>query len=376
MKIFIGAGEESSDFLGAAVIKALQKRFPDLQFIGICGDKMEAVGHFKSLFPLHELSLMGVFEILPKLIKIFRRMKQTRDFILMEKPDLVLSIDAGMFYFRLHKKLKRKDKNILLMHLNAPSVWAHHPGRAKMVSKFLSHLFTLFPFEPPYFTRHGLPTTFVGHPLTTETFEETPLLLPKNILPITVLFGSRSLEIHMLSDLFIEACVNLQREEKNLYLLIPTFPRFKDILEKKLKATPLSYQFLTPSQKWKAFHLSKAALAASGTVALELAKAKLPFTIAYKFGFLTGLAAKLFLKTPYVCLVNILLQKPIIKEILQDNLTAQNLTLEMKRLIHLTSIERETFKKDLHEAYQKLQSPQGDAAQMIADVIESHLHKI
>lgn len=373
MKIFIGAGEESSDFLGAEVIHALKKRFPDAQFMGIGGEKMQTAGNFKSLFPLQELSLIGLFEILPKVIKLFARMRQARDFILKEKPDLVLSIDAGMFYFRLHKRIKRRDQTIPLMHLNAPSVWAHHPGRAKMVSKFLSHLFTLYPFEPPYFNKHGLPTTFVGHPLTSATFMESPLSLPGDILPVTVLFGSRSLEIQKLSNAFITTCVRLQKDHPSLYLLIPTFERFRPIIEEKLSKTNLRYQFIEPAQKWQAFRQSRAALAASGTIALELAKEQVPFTIAYKFGFLTAVAAKILLKTPFVCMVNILLEKPLIKEILQENMTADNLYQEMQRLIELQEHERTELKQALKQAYDMLKSPKGDAAEMVADVIAEHV---
>ena len=261
------------------------------------------------------------------------------------------------------------------MHLNAPSVWALKPRRAKMVSHFLNHLFTLFPFEPPYFTIYNLPTTFVGHPLCEVSEKIIPVDLPLQCLPITVLFGSRNAEIERLKDDFIQACVLLREDFPNLFLLIPTFARFKPILSEALEKANLPHRFLTAEEKFSAFKISQAILSASGTVALELAKAQTPFTIAYKLSPLTHVIAKWVIKTPFACLVNILLKKEVVKEHLQKNCTPVNLAQEMKRLLTLSSYEKEVLRSDLEQAYALLRSPQGHASDIISDVMEEALKR-
>ena len=369
LKIFIGAGEVSSDFLGAEVIKALQKKCKNLICFGIGGKEIKKAGNFKSLFPMEELSLMGFFEILPTALKLLWRIHKTAKLILKEKPDVVLTIDAGEFYFRLHKKLRKKDKNIKLMHLNAPSVWAIKPGRAKMVAGFLNHLFALFPFEPPYFTKYNLPTTFVGHPLANIEERIIDLHLPKDITPITVLFGSRNQEVQTLSDDFIKACTLLQKDIPNLFLLIPTFDKFHPLLKEKLDKTSLPYRFLSSEEKFSGFKASRAVLSASGTVALELAKAEVPFTIAYKLNPLTFLLARLLIKTPFACLVNILLKHEVIREYLQKDCTPENLYSEMKRLLTLSEVDQELLICELRKAYHMLQCSKGKSAEVIAKII-------
>lgn len=371
----MGAGEESSDFLGAQVLKVLKKNHPDLICFGIGGEKMETAGGFKSLFPMGELSLMGFFEILPSAIKLLLRIRTTAKHILRENPDVVLTIDAGEFYFRLHKQLRKKNKDITLMHLNAPSVWALKPGRARMVAGFLNHLFALFPFEPPYFTKHHLPTTFVGHPLTDSVEEVVDLHLPKDCLSITILFGSRTQEVTLLTPDFIGACTRLYKDFPNLLLLIPTFDRFKEQLERQLSEAKLPHRFLNAHEKFSGFKASKAALAASGTIALELAKAELPFTIAYKFNPLTYLLAKMLVKTPFACLVNVLLKKEVIKEHIQHACTSENLYLEMKRLLTLSEKEKGAFVKNLQRSYALLHPPKGKSSEIIAHVIEGYFQK-
>ena len=372
-KIFIGAGEESGDFLGSQVIESLRKKYPTASFIGIGGTRMERAGNFTSLFSMEELSLLGFVEILPHLFKLLWRLHTTTQFILQQKPDIVLSIDAGDFYFRLLKRLRKRDKNLTLMHLNAPSVWALQPGRAKKVAGFLNHLFALFPFEPPYFTKHNLPTTFVGHPLVDKNFEKHDLHLPKDALPITVLFGSRRQEVASLSHDFVEACRLLHLQFPNLLLLIPTFEKFHPHLEEALKKAGLSYRFISPEEKWSAFYISRAALAASGTVALELARAQLPFTIAYKLNFLTYMLAKKIVKTPFACLVNVLLGRKVIKEYIQHDCTPQNLCAELTRLLTMKDNDRAHFQMALEDVTQLLTLPSGTSSDKIAEVVGEYV---
>lgn len=412
MKIFIGAGEISGDMLGGKLIAELKRRHPDLQIIGVGGASMMKAGLPKSLFSIEDLSVMGVLEILPKLFKILRHLRRTKKFILKEKPDVIVTIDASDFYLRLVKAVKKR-RAIPSIHYHAPAVWASRPGRAKKIASFVDHLLCLFPFDPPHFTRHGMKATFIGHPLTEDMSEASrfsqenkkkispslkgmidknvmpfndliidtsekegkneKIRLHEDVLPITVLFGSRTQEVFTLTEPFLEACVRLQKAFPNLFLLIPTFERFKSHLKEHLDKTALPYLFIHQEQKDDAFKVSKAALAASGTVALELAKAELPFVIGYKLSKLSYHIAKRIVITPYICLINVILGKKLVDECLQDECNGKTLEEAMLKLLHCDEKALASFKKELSSAFHQLKATDIAPSQMACDVIDSYL---
>ncbi len=362
MKIFIAAGEVSGDILGAQLIEEIKRRHPLCEIIGVGGPKMLEAGLSKSVFPMEDLAVIGLFEILPKLGLFLRYLFKTKQFILSEKPDLIITIDASAFYLRLLKAL-RKKMSIPTIHYNAPAVWASRPGRAKEMASYVDHLLCLYPFEPPYFTVHGMQATFIGHPLCSREGDSSnisdingnpPPVFEKKRTNVTVLFGSRAQEIEKLADPFIHACVLLQKDVPDLHVLVPTFERYKKQLKAKLDASSLAYEFVEAKDKEKAFNLSKAALAASGTVALELARAEVPFVIGYKLSPLTYFFAKRLVITPYVCLVNVLLKAPIIEECLQEKCTPEVLYQAMKKLIFLSPKDHKILLDKLRESYHML----------------------
>jgi lipid-A-disaccharide synthase len=169
-KIYIIAGEASGDQIGAHLMAALKERHSSYTFYGIGGDKMKNAG-LTSLFPMRELSIMGLAEIIPHIRHIFKRIKQTVTHIISVQPDILITIDSSGFTHRVIKRVKKQIKQrnlsyIPSVHYAAPPVWAWRPWRAKSVAKFLDHLLCLYPFEPPYFTKYGLKATFIGHPIT------------------------------------------------------------------------------------------------------------------------------------------------------------------------------------------------------------------
>jgi lipid-A-disaccharide synthase len=167
-KIFIIAGEMSGDLLGYNVMNSINK-CQKIDFVGIGGEKMESFG-LKSLFPMNELSVMGVFEVLPKIFTLNKRIKDTIIEIKKQQPDMILTIDSPGFCFRVIKAFKN-DKKIKKVHLVAPSVWAWKSGRAKKIAELYDLLLCLLPFEPPYFEKYGLTTKFVGHPIFDDTIK-------------------------------------------------------------------------------------------------------------------------------------------------------------------------------------------------------------
>ena len=356
LKIFIAAGEASGDHFGAELMTHLKKRFPSATFIGVGGQEMLKAGLSHSLIPMTDLSIIGVSEVIPALFKIFRHWRTLTHIILKEQPHILITIDAPDFYLRLLKRIKKKAPHIPNIHYNAPALWASRPKRAKKMAHYVDHILCLFPMDKGCLEPYGIKSTFIGHPLTCAHVSPLiPLEIPKDSTPLTLLFGSRTQEVKTLIKPFMDACILLQKDIPNLFLLVPTFEHFKDFLRPLLESSKIPYIFVDPLEKESAYALSKAALTASGTVTLELAKAQLPFVVGYKVSALTYHIAKRVITTPFVCLVNILAGQKIVEECLQHECTSGVLSESLKKLLHQSSVERETLQNNLQQVYNMLQ---------------------
>ncbi len=384
--VFLSAGEPSGDFLGGQLMKALKSQLGDqVTFVGLGGPLMTAEG-LSSLFPIEELSIMGLAEIIPHIRRIRRRIQETVKAIEAIHPDVVLTIDSPGFNFRVGKALKKRIKSIPLVHYVAPSVWAWRPGRARTVAQFLDHLLVLFPFEPPYFLKEGLPTTFVGHPvveLDLEKYHDPAFRTRHDIAPsapiLTLLPGSRRGEIFRLLPVFQETVARLQQKYPALHVVIPTLPHLVDQIQKQftLPATIVT----TPSEKFAAYKESQAALAASGTVSLELAAAGVPMVIAYKINSLTHFLLRRLVKVKYACLVNILMDKEVVPERLQGECTPEKLATVLERLFEKGDVAaRKKMITEMKRALTMLsaplqgQSPSQCAAQRICQIMGFSLY--
>ncbi len=331
--IYLIAGEPSGDVLGARLMAALkQATGGQVQFAGIGGDRMIAEG-LDSLFPMEELTLFGLAELLPKLPALIRRIGQTADDTLERRPDAVVTIDAPDFCFRVLKKVRRADPSIKLIHYVAPTVWAWRPGRAQKIARFLDHLLVLLPFEPPYFEAVGLPATFVGHSIVEAGVErgegaafrvrhgiatDTPLLC---VLP-----GSRRSEIKVLLPDFAATLSILKDRHPGLQVVVPTLGKVAAPVRAAAAAWPVPAIVVEGDDaKYDAMAACDAALAASGTVALELALARLPSVIAYRIHPLTYRLYRRLIRVKYANLVNIMLDRMLVPERLQDECTPDRL---------------------------------------------------
>ena len=324
-KIFIIAGEASGDLLAANLMAALKAQHPDISFTGVGGQKMQEQG-LKSLFPMQELSVMGLAEILPRLLKILSRIRQTAVAALKEKPDAVITIDSPDFCFRVIKKIKAKNKKIPCIHYVAPSVWAWRPKRAAKVSKFLDHLLALLPFEPPYFTIHGLETTFVGHPIVerlqhrgdAQRFRKKHNIASSSEI-ISLLPGSRMSELDRLLEKFTETIEMILIKHHQTTVIVPTLPHLKEHIQQWFVGKGINPIIIADAEeKFDAFAASNVAIAASGTVSLELAISDTPHIIAYKLSPVSAWLAKYLVKTPFVNLVNILLKRKAVPELILE----------------------------------------------------------
>jgi lipid-A-disaccharide synthase len=339
MKVFFIAGEPSGDLLGGRLIAALkQQAGQSLTLCGVGGPRMCEQG-LQSLFPMSDLTLFGLAELLPKIPLILRRLRETEAAIRAAQPDLVVTIDAPDFCFRIAKKFK--GSGIKFVHYVAPTVWAWRPGRAKKIQPWYQHLLALFPFEPPYFERVGLPCTFVGHPLVEAGIEAAQARRFRQTYNVhdsqdilVVLPGSRRSELASLLPVFRDVVANLLKANPALRVVIPTLPHLIERLKQETVSWPGVPIFTTAdSDKYDAFKAGKVALAASGTIALELALAGLPAVIAYKVHPLTYALYHRLITVKYANLVNIMADKLIVPEFLQTNCTAGRLAQGLTDLL-------------------------------------------
>ena len=348
MKIFIIAGEDSGDKLGSAIIDGLRE-VTDVspKFVGIGGNGMISRG-LESIFPMSELSVMGFVEIASKYKSLKKRLNQTISSILDEKPDILLTIDAPEFCFRVAKKVKLLNKNIAVAHYVAPTVWAWRSNRAKQISNFIDQILALFPFEPRYFHDVGVRCDFVGHPIVSETladdesvteFKKAYSLTDEPV--ILCLPGSRKSEIDRLMPVFGETLEKFSNALPNARFILPSTPDVYEYSKKFLDCMPKDIIFLTPEKfgvekylefKKASFKLSQLALAASGTVSLELAANNTPMVIGYDMNFLSRKIIGLMLKIDTVNLVNLVTGNRNIPECIGSNFNSEKLFLEMVRV--------------------------------------------
>jgi lipid-A-disaccharide synthase len=323
--IYLIAGEESGDRLGGPLMLALKQACPsDIAFAGVGGPKMTEQG-LTSLFPMQDLSVMGLAEVLPRLPSLINRLNQVVADIRSLKPDVLITIDAPDFNFRVARKLK--GKGIPLVHYVAPTVWAWRPGRAKKIAGFLDHLLALLPFEPPYFERHGLNCTYVGHPVLQSGAGQgggaafrSHHGISSDVPLLALLPGSRIGESSRLLPVFSQTIERLRSTIPSLEIVVPTVAATRRQVEAESISWDVPVHLIdNDKDKYAAFDAADAALAASGTVALELAMAGTPAVIAYKMAPVTGFLARQLVKAPYVNLINLILGREAVPEFLLES---------------------------------------------------------
>ena len=387
MKIFIIAGEDSGDKLGSAIIDGLRE-VTDVppKFVGIGGNGMISRG-LESIFPMSELSVMGFVEIASKYKSLKKRLNQTISSILDEKPDILLTIDAPEFCFRVAKKVKLLNKNIAVAHYVAPTVWAWRPNRAKKISSFIDQILALFPFEPRYFHDVGVRCDLVGHPIVSETLaDEESVTEFKKAFSLTdepvilCLPGSRKSEIDRLMPVFGETLEKFSNALPNARFILPSTPDVYEYSKKFLDCMPKDIIFLTPEKfgvekylefKKASFKLSRLALAASGTVSLELAANNTPMVIGYDMNFLSRKIIGLMLKIDTVNLVNLVTGNRNIPECIGSNFNSEKLFLEMVRVYSNNLNQIKDFKTTMDLLGINKEPPNVRAANSLLNLFEN-----
>ena len=360
MLIYLIAGEPSGDMLGARLMRALKEQAPEAEFAGIGGENMEKEG-LSSLFDISDLAVMGLAEVIPSIPKILRHIRRTVADIAAKKPDAVITIDSWSFSERIHKALRRQKIATLQMHYVAPQVWAWKKGRARTMHKYIDRLLTLFPNEPAYFTPHHLAADCVGHPVV-----ENPLLagagedfhaehgVPADKRLVLILPGSRHNEVSRLLPAFLDSAALLAEQYPDLYFVLPTVKTVEQRVRRMLEAHKgVRVEVLTTqAERYAAAKAAAAAMAASGTVSLELAIMKVPHLIAYRVAPLTAWLARHLLKIRSVNLPNIILNKTVVPELLQEDCNPARIAEVMGRFLAQTDEGRQTcaaFRSEMDE---------------------------
>ncbi|MDR1667180.1 MAG: lipid-A-disaccharide synthase [Bacteroidales bacterium] len=334
MLVYFVVGEPSGDILASRLMNALKKKSPGIRFAGIGGEAMKEAG-FESLFPLSELSVMGFWEVAPRLPLILKRMNETADDIAAKRPEALITVDSWGFVGKLLEKLKKRRLHPVKIHYVAPQVWAWKKGRAAKVAQMTDHLMTLLPYEPPYFEKHGLKCTFVGHPVIENTAHihvspaefKAKYGIPEAAVLLTVLPGSRHSEVSRLAPVFCKVVRQLYVHFPGLYLLIPTIDAMAEEIAAAFGKTGIPHLLIRGQQeRYKAFKVSDFAMAASGTVSLELTACGTPHVIAYKFNRLTNMMIRRLATTRFANLINILADKLVIPEFVLANCNEKQLT--------------------------------------------------
>ena len=335
-KIFIIAGEASGDLLGSKIINAIKQNTENIAFVGIGGEKMEKE-NFKSIFPMKDLSVMGFFEVLPRIFLLSKRINQTINKILEEKPDLVLTIDSPGFSFRIMQKLKSKNKEffekIKKVHMIAPSVWAYKEKRAKKISKLYDLLLCILPFEPPYFEKYGLKTEFIGHPIFDDgrkyalQYSKNELSKSYNIsqddFSIILTPGSREGEVNRIFPIMIKTINHLKYFYSEKYKNINVFTFVNnntiDLVDFISRENDFKNNLIVnEDEKQKIMSSADIVLAKSGTNAFEFNIYNIPMVITYTFNWFTNKLIKKIIKIKYANLVNIIADQEIIPEFVLD----------------------------------------------------------
>lgn len=377
LRIALIAGEHSGDILGAGLIKALKQHYPNATFEGIGGPRMLAEG-FKTHFQMEELAVMGVFEVLPKLIRLLSIKKQIVQRFIDNPPDIFIGIDAPDFNLRVEKPLKAAG--IKTVHYVSPSVWAWREKRVFKVAEATNLVLALLPFEKAFYDKHNIPCAFVGHTLADELPLEDEQTASRALFDLSatdkvlaVLPGSRGSEVTLLSEPYIQAVLLLKAEIPKLKVLVPLVneKRKEEFLAVATKLNAADIFTLVDGKSREVMTAADAVLLASGTAALECMLLKRPMVVGYKLKALTyHLVTRLFkFNIEHFSLPNLLAGKQLVPELLQNDLTPENLAATLKPLLEE---DQSALKQTFYEMHKSLRlDASKQAALAVSNVIEN-----
>ncbi len=377
--IFIVSGETSGDNLAGRLMAALKAETGGrVRFAGVGGPQSEAQG-LTSLFPMRELSLMGFAEVLPHLPRLIKRLNQTTEAVLTLKPDVVVTVNSPDFCLRVAHRLH--GSGIPVVHYVAPQLWAWRPGRARRLAKRIDHLMALLPFEVAFFAKYGISSTFVGHPAIESGAGRGngPAFRAKHSIPaeatlLSVVPGSRPGEARRMLPIFGPALNMIREKHPDLRVVIPVADAAADLVSLLTRDWPFPVVFASPADRFDAFAASDAAMAKSGTVTLELALADVPMVVAYRVSPATAFVVRRLISIKYASLVNLLNEREVVPEFLQENCTPERLAAGVEALLSSSEVrdaQHQGFRQMAKALGDARPSPSERAAKVVLDIIAS-----
>lgn len=370
--IMLVCAEKSGDLLGANLIESLKDELKDydLEFIGVGGSAMENAG-LKTIFPMADIAVMGLFEVIPHLKVIFKRIKDTVATAKEKKADMLVTIDGAEFSFKVAKQVK-KELGIPCVHYVSPQVWAWRQKRVFKMEKFLDHVLALFPFEEKFYAQTKLKCTYVGHPIVERFTDLMPRLAKKSLnknLRVAILPGSRKNELNHLLPVLGQTVVMLKQRFRGIKIVLPVAEGFdRENFDRYFSEV----EYISGANKFKKLQQCDAAITCSGTANLELAMLGIPMVVCYKMNEFTYKLAKLLVKVKYISPVNIVADKKVAKEFIQDECTAKALTRHISPLLKETK-QRQKVLEELKVVREKMAIKEQSASVKAAKVVASYL---
>jgi lipid-A-disaccharide synthase len=372
MKFVLIAGEPSGDRLGAALMAGLKELAPQVTFTGIGGPLMQAEG-VESLFPMEELSVMGIAEVLPKYFHLKRRIREAATAALASGAEALITIDSPDFCLRVASIVKAARPEVRTIHYVAPSVWAWRPGRAAKMARVIDHVLALLPFEPPYMTAAGMTCDFVGHPVVAESLaspEEAAAFQGEGPL-VLVLPGSRQSEVKRLAPVFGEVVGQLKATHPGLRVALPTVRGVAALVRELTAGWPVRPEIIEDAgRKRGAFAAADVALAASGTVSLELAANACPMVIAYDMHPISWWLMQRAALIDTVTLVNLVSETRAVPEFLGPACRADRIAPALAGLLAESSAQKAAMALTMDRLGQGGDAPGLRAAQSVLAAIQ------
>jgi lipid-A-disaccharide synthase len=375
-KVLISAGEASGDLYAAALVDALRRRRPDLQFFGCAGPRMQKAG-VRPVVDAHSLAVVGLVEVLAHIPRIYGEYRKLLDAARRESPELAILTDSPDFNLRVARRLKKIG--IPVFYLVAPQVWAWRKGRLPLMRRTIDRLLCIFPFEPEFFASHGIDAVYIGHPLTRLVKPSASRAelrrrfgIPEGTPLIALLPGSRTGEAARHLPILLEAVERLRSLAKSApHFILAVQPDTIAIGSNfRERISSASIQLLE-GKTWDVLVCADVALAASGTVTIEACLLGTPMVAFYRVNKLSWWMGKALVRVPFYSMVNLVAGRRIVPELIQDQMTAENLAREALALLE-NEAAREGMRRDLAEVADKLSGPD-DPLEVAADLIENRL---
>ena len=328
-RIFILTGEASGDKLASTVVQKLKKLNPNIDYLCVGGSHLKSLG-IKSIFDLKEITYMGSTSVLLNIFKIKKKINNTVEEIIKFSPDILFSIDSPDFTLRVAEKVKEINKNIQTIHYVAPQVWIWRKGRLKKFKQFVDHFLLLFDFEKKFFDKENIPNTFVGHPLLEKKIKskiELSSLITEDKKIISVYAGSRNSETNVLLPILSDFIKLMNKKFNNFTFIFHATEENKDLINIFLKKHSVNNSQVVSDDNIKSQILANSifAVAKSGTVSLEICNANIPSIIIYKINMINYLIMKSLVKVKFANIINIINNKEVIPELLQDECNAKEI---------------------------------------------------